>query len=833
MKLLSLAFAALLLSFNFQAPSAQVKMDNKYAANETTTYSIENFTSLPTGWELYSKCDTANTRTTYSNNEMVITNANTTSNALYYGSVYYVNTENNWKDFTFEATIKMSNPADANRWFGIGYHTQETAGNMMGYLMNYRAGGDSAFSAFNNSQAFNDGSRVNTQNVKLNDGNYHTLKVVMQDYQATHYIDNKQVISWDTRERTTHLGGTDLKYGKFALFVNRSTINVKKVSISGTLADEKETIKDESIVETYKPLNGLINFPTVVTDIKTSDSLNSLTTSASRPSNAILHVDNELNVIDENNNSLGSLSSVIDDKLQKKVIPVVYLENSTQASKFIELLDKKLIIDMAIMSKDASLIKMVKDNYSVIRGIYHVNEIPSDVTLSDLVHEANMNYAGVIALDDTCASRENVTYLQARFKAVWINQTNESDINLYSSVNTGCYGMIVNDYENLYTLYLSYEKGTLIRTPFNVAHRGFPALYNENSVYGTQKSIENGATHIELDAYLTTDNEIAIMHDGTIDRTSNGTGNVESYSLSQLKQFSLDLKAPAEPIPSLEDVAEPIVNSDAVLVLEIKSGNLRIVDVLRDKLEELDLLSRTVVISFNTGILGKMKSVIPEIPTANLNEARTSNLASVLYWMGSFNTGIDTHYTHINNIDNHHYLTDRGIMGWYWTYDTASVIDSQIPNGVIGMTNNSCNYFFNQIRYVYGQEFTLEEGQNIEEATFNLLFTTYDGYEDEIEGQLFKYEDKGDYYEVICQVDTEFGKWNVSFYTEIFKVNKHDNHINTETPNTPPPSSPEQPPVDQPQETNVPLVVGLSVGGAIVLGGGVTVLLILKKRKIK
>lgn len=553
----------------------------------------------------------------------------------------------------------------------------------------------------------------------------------------------------------------------FAIIFNLNILTTTQVS------------KDETIKDTYQANNELINFPTVVADIKTSDTLNSLLSTPTRPSNAILHVNNSLNVIDENSNSLGSLNDVIKKKLQNYIIPIVYLENNVQASKYIEFLNENLIIDMAIMSNDVSLIKMVKDVHYVIRGIYYINEILENTPLCDLVYTANKNYASVIALNSKIATRENISYLQARFKTVWINQTDETDFNLYSSINTGCYGLIVNDYENLYNLYLSYNKNTLIRTPFNVAHRGFSILYNENSVYGTQKAIELGATHVELDAYLTTDNEIVMMHDNSIDRTSDGTGNVESYTLEQLQKFSLDLKSPSEPIPSIEDVAKPLIKSDAVLVLELKSNNAKIVEVLKEKITKLNLYSKIVVISFYTDVLKAMKELIPEIPTANLNDISTSNFTLVLYWMGLYNTVIDTQFNLINKNENELYLRDRGIMGWYWTYDNALYIGSNISKGPVGMTNNSCSFFSNLIQYIDGQEFTLKKHQNIKKASFNLLYTTYNGQQKEIEGKLFKYEDKGDYYNVICSLETKFSEYcKATFYTGSFKVYKHPSDLN-------------------------------------------------------
>ena len=216
-----IVFATIVLTFLFTIVAPKNILIEAATTTEEVSASYSNFNQLPNDWSLYQASDVANTSLAFDNNEIVITNQVTTSNSLYYGSVYYVDTNHIWKDFTFEVNMKMTRADDNNRWFGIGYHTQEVAGNMIGYLMNYRYGGDSAFSAFNSSRAFYDGDKVNSQNTKLNDGNYHTLKVKMQGNIASHYIDDKLVVSWDVRDRNTHLGGNALTSGGFALFVNR------------------------------------------------------------------------------------------------------------------------------------------------------------------------------------------------------------------------------------------------------------------------------------------------------------------------------------------------------------------------------------------------------------------------------------------------------------------------------------------------------------------------------------------------------------------------------------------------------------------------------------
>ena len=78
------------------------------------------------------------------------------------------------------------------------------------------------------------------------------------------------------------------------------------------------------------------------------------------------------------------------------------------------------------------------------------------------------------------------------------------------------------------------------------AHRGFSLQYPENTMTAFRKALEAGADGIEMDARLTQDSQIVIMHDPTIDRTTNGKGKVRNMLLPGSKR-ALCLKMSAFP----------------------------------------------------------------------------------------------------------------------------------------------------------------------------------------------------------------------------------------------------------------------------------------------
>jgi glycerophosphoryl diester phosphodiesterase len=104
-------------------------------------------------------------------------------------------------------------------------------------------------------------------------------------------------------------------------------------------------------------------------------------------------------------------------------------------------------------------------------------------------------------------------------------------------------------------------KSILFNTPDEdyvmvLAHRGGFVNTPENSISAIQNSIDIGVDFVEMDVQLTKDNKLVVMHDTSIDRTTNGTGSVSNYTLDELKQFKLVMPNGAlsdENVPSLKE----------------------------------------------------------------------------------------------------------------------------------------------------------------------------------------------------------------------------------------------------------------------------------------
>jgi glycerophosphoryl diester phosphodiesterase len=109
----------------------------------------------------------------------------------------------------------------------------------------------------------------------------------------------------------------------------------------------------------------------------------------------------------------------------------------------------------------------------------------------------------------------------------------------------------------------------------NVAHRGASGNYPENTLIAFQKALEIGVDEIELDLYLTKDDRLIIMHDSTVDRTTDGTGAISELTLAEIKALDaggvFGEQFRGERVPTWEEALE-LVQGKVGLNVHLKEG---------------------------------------------------------------------------------------------------------------------------------------------------------------------------------------------------------------------------------------------------------------------
>lgn len=167
-----------------------------------------------------------------------------------------------------------------------------------------------------------------------------------------------------------------------------------------------------------------------------------------------------------------------------------------------------------------------------------------------------------------------------------------------------------------------------------IAHRGASAYHPENTMAAFRASVDMEAEMIELDITLSKDGIPVVIHDETLDRTTNGKGKVSDYTLEELKQLDagswFSYEHQGEPIPTLEEVLEFAKNRIA-LNIEIKAEI--ITDEVRGGIEEkaLELVKEygmeeyVLFSSFSYKAISHLRELDVDISTALLYEKNQSN----------------------------------------------------------------------------------------------------------------------------------------------------------------------------------------------------------------
>lgn len=155
-----------------------------------------------------------------------------------------------------------------------------------------------------------------------------------------------------------------------------------------------------------------------------------------------------------------------------------------------------------------------------------------------------------------------------------------------------------------------------------IGHRGAAGLAPENSLSAIGKALAIGCERIEIDVHQTADSILVVMHDETINRTTNGKGRIRNMTYEALLSYSINplYDSSAEKIPSLEEVIAA-VNGRAGLLIELKQGNdyyPGIEERLAGIIRKHDAASWCMVQSFNKEVLARMSGIAPELPLHQL-----------------------------------------------------------------------------------------------------------------------------------------------------------------------------------------------------------------------
>lgn len=231
------------------------------------------------------------------------------------------------------------------------------------------------------------------------------------------------------------------------------------------------------------------------------------------------------------------------------------------------------------------------------------------------------------------------------------------------------------------------------------AHRGAQSIAPENSLPAIRKATNHNG--VEIDIHATSDGQWVVMHDGTVDRMTNGTGAISSFTFNDLRKLRIDAGSKVDNyadedliIPTLQEALTVCRDKGLQPVIEIKvdttdNYNARNYDSLADIIHQFDLEYHAILISFNKESLRQMKMRLPNIEiswlVSNINEGSLRQAVE----LGS-NVGLDIEQssdtlTAINLQEAH----SRGLKVGVWTTADDSRRDFLESVGIDFITTNS------------------------------------------------------------------------------------------------------------------------------------------------
>lgn len=190
------------------------------------------------------------------------------------------------------------------------------------------------------------------------------------------------------------------------------------------------------------------------------------------------------------------------------------------------------------------------------------------------------------------------------------------------------------------------------------AHRGASAYAPENTLAAFSLAVHQKADGIELDAKLSADGHVVVIHDQTVERTTTSLGRVANLTLAELKGMDagshFDVEFKGERIPTLEEVFAAIGKSVYINVELSNYGSM--FDLLPDRVAELvkrhHLKDNVMFSSFNPIALRRMHGLLPEMPLALLAlRGRWGGLARS--WLGRFLVPYKVLQPALNDVSRH------------------------------------------------------------------------------------------------------------------------------------------------------------------------------------
>lgn len=182
--------------------------------------------------------------------------------------------------------------------------------------------------------------------------------------------------------------------------------------------------------------------------------------------------------------------------------------------------------------------------------------------------------------------------------------------------------------------------------PLVIAHQGGDGIWPGNTMFAFQNAADLGVDVLEMDVHITQDGVLVLMHDETVDRTTNGVGEIESMTLEELKRLDagydwssddgviFPFRGQGITVPTLEEVFTAFPNMR--MTIEIKKTNASMAAPFCELIRTYNMQDKILVASFHDERLKEFRAECPEVATSSAKNETTVFVLLTKVFLGGF-----------------------------------------------------------------------------------------------------------------------------------------------------------------------------------------------------
>lgn len=185
-----------------------------------------------------------------------------------------------------------------------------------------------------------------------------------------------------------------------------------------------------------------------------------------------------------------------------------------------------------------------------------------------------------------------------------------------------------------------------LNRPLVIAHQGGDGVWPGETMLAYQSATELGADVLEMDIHITADGELILMHDETVDRTTDGTGEIETMTLADLKKLdaaydwtpdegqTYPYRGKGVTVATLKEVFEAF--PEMRMTIEIKKTNASMAMPFCDLIREYNMQDNILAASFHDERLKEFRKECPEVATSSAKNETTVFVLLTKSFLGGF-----------------------------------------------------------------------------------------------------------------------------------------------------------------------------------------------------